>query len=356
MDSLSPHILVSLIGFAIGLAFGAVVQRSNFCAMGAVSDIVVFGDWRRMRAWLLAIAVAMLGAQGLAAVGAVELSESIYLGSRLTWVGSILGGLLFGIGMVMAGGCGSRNLVRLGQGDLRSLVVVLVLAVSAYMALHGLTALLRVGLEQSTAMDLNAFGLEQQGLIYLAARATGMEQSALRLVLVPILAAALLLFCFRDAAFRRSRKNIASGATLGLLVSAGWWTTGVAGADDFEPVPLASLTFVAPLGDALIYLMTFTGSSLSFGVAVVGGVILGAFGAAKAAGEYRTESFGDRADFLRNLAGAFLMGFGGVMALGCTIGQGITGLSTLALGSLLSFAAILAGGVVGVRLLERWGA
>jgi uncharacterized membrane protein YedE/YeeE len=286
---MSPQLLTSLFGFAIGLVFGAVGQRTNFCAMGAVADIVVFGDWRRMRAWLLAIAVALLGAQGLAAAGLVDLSESIYLSGSLNWAGSIIGGLIFGVGMVLAGGCGSRNLVRLGQGDLGSLLVVLVLAISAYMALHGLTALLRVNLEGLAAVDLAALGLSGQGLDQMLAGSMGIEAGSARLVVALVIALGLLVFCFANSGFRGSPRNITAGLAIGLLVAAGWAATGVAGADDFEPVRLASLTFVAPVGDSLIYLMTFTGSSLSFGVAVVVGVILGAFGAAKAAGQYRLE-------------------------------------------------------------------
>ena len=354
MDEISPRFLAVVAGFVIGLLFGAVVQRTNFCTMGAVADVAVSGDWRRMRAWLLAIAVAMLGTQALAAGEFVDLEESIYLGGRLRWAGAVLGGLLFGIGMVFAGGCGSRNLVRFGAGDLRAFMVVLILAVSTAMALHGLTALARVGLDNATAIELADHGIESQALPSLAAALLGGAEGPWQWVFGLVPALALIVFCFASPAFRRSGRDLLSGVLLGLLVVAGWWATGVLGADDFEPIPLASMTFVAPVGDGLLYLMTFTGSTLSFGVALVGGVILGAFAAAKGAGAFRLQGFGDRSDILRNLLGAFLMGFGGVSALGCTIGQGITGLSTLGLGSVIAFGSIVLGGRLGVHLLDRF--
>lgn len=354
MEHLPPHVVAALAALPIGAIFGAVVQRTNFCTMGAVSDVVLFGDWRRLRAWLLAIAVAMAGSQSLMAVGLVDLDQSIYLGDRLFWAGAAVGGVLFGVGMVFAGGCGSRNLVRMGTGDLRACLVVLVLAISATMTLHGITALPRVGLESVTALDLRSHGLESQALPQLLAGAWAGEKTRWGWLFGLGLALAIAVFCLASAAFRRSRRDIAAGLTVGLMVVAGWWATGVLAFDEFEPQPLASLTFVAPVGDSLIYLMTFTGDRVSFGIAAVAGVILGGFAMALLRGEFRWQGFADRADLLRSLAGAFLMGIGGVTALGCTIGQGVTGLSTLSLGSLIAFASLIAGGVLGVHLLDRF--
>ena len=355
LEELSPHVVAALAGLPIGAVFGAVVQRTNFCTMGAISDAMLFGDWRRLRAWLLAIAVAMAATQGLAAAGSIDLSESIYLSHRLLWAGAIVGGISFGIGMVLAAGCGSRNLVRLGSGDLRALFVVLVLGFSATMTLHGLTALLRVGLDDATAVDLAAHELDSQALPALIAAGLGIEPGAWGAPFGLGLALAIALFCLLGSRFRRSPRDLSAGLMIGLLVAAGWWATGILAFDEFEPQPLVSLTFVAPIGNSLIYLMTFTGSRVSFGVATVAGVILGAFAMALLRGEFRLQGFADTADILRNLLGAALMGFGGVTALGCTIGQGITGLSTLGLGSFIAFAALVAGGVLGVHLLDRFG-
>jgi len=170
---------------------------------------------------------------------------------------------------------------------------------------------------------------------------------------VLVLAGGLLWFCFGNAAFRASRRDIAAGLILGALVPAGLYATGVIGYDEFEPLPLTSYTFVAPVGNAIQYLMTFTGSTIDFGIATVGGVIAGAFLAAKASGRFRFESFMAAGDMLRHMIGGALMGMGGIMALGCTIGQGLTGMSTLALGSVIALASIVAGGVFGMKYLEE---
>jgi uncharacterized membrane protein YedE/YeeE len=352
LEELSPHIVASFAGAVIGVVLGAVVQRTNFCAMGAVSDLVVFRNWNRLRAWFLAMAVAILGTQLLSWAEMIDLDESIYLGSRVTWAAAILGGLMFGIGMVLAGGCGNRNLVRLGAGDLRALVVVLVMGLSAGMTLYGLVAYLRVELNDATAIELADHGFASQGLPDLVAATLGANAESVQIILALAVAIAFAIFCLSSAAFRQSPRNIVGGLLVGALVIAGWWATGVLAFDEFEPVSLGSLTFIAPVGDGVLYLMTFTGSTISFGIALVGGVIVGAFLAAKATGSFHLQGFADKSDLQRNLIGALLMGCGGVMALGCTIGQGVTGLSTLALGSFLALAAIIAGGMAGMHLLE----
>jgi uncharacterized membrane protein YedE/YeeE len=353
MIDLPVHIAVALAGFAAGAVFGAVAQRTNFCTMGAISDAVAAGSYNRFRAWVLAIAVAMLGSQALHLAGVVDLNQSIYLTPNLGWAGAILGGLLFGFGMTLAGGCGSKTLVRLGAGSLKSLVVFLVLGISAYATVRGLIAVARARLEQAVNVDLAKLAVPRQGLPDLLAKLTGLGTAPLRLGLALAVASAFLVYCFRDAGFRASRRDIAAGAVIGLLVPAGWLITGVLGKDDFDPTPLASFTYVAPSGDMLQYLMTFTGAKIGFGVAVGFGTIAGAFLAAMAAREFRFEAFADAPDMLRHLAGGAVMGVGGVLALGCTIGQGITGMATLALGSALAWLAILAGGYLGIKYLEQ---
>lgn len=353
MAELSVTTIVGLGGFVIGLLFGAVVQRTNFCTMGGISDLVLMGDGRRFRAWLLAIAVAITGTQALHFGGVIDINKSIYLAPNLGWLGAIIGGGMFGFGMTLAGGCASRTLARLGAGNLKSLVVVGVLGIVAYMTLRGLLALARMQLETATNVDLKARGLDNQNLGEMAGAALGLPAGPARAVAAAALALAFLVFCFKDAGFRRSAPNIAAGLIIGLTAVGGWVVTGVLGADEFNPVPLASITFVAPVGEGLQYLMTFTGSTINFGIAAVGGVIVGSFLMAVATGTFRLECFMDRSDFLRHLTGAALMGAGGVMALGCTIGQGITGMSTLAVGSVISWLSILGGGYLGVKYLEE---
>jgi uncharacterized protein len=348
MTELPVGTVVAVLAFLAGLAFGATAQRTNFCTMGAISDMVYLQDWRRFRAWLLAIAVALLGSQALYIAGAIDLAKSIYLTPNFGWLGAILGGLMFGFGMTFTGGCGNKTLVRIGAGNMKSLVVAIVLGIFAYMTLRGLIGLGRVNVIERANVNLQALG--SQGVPEILGR---MGVPGARWIVGLGLAAILLWFCFKDESFRRSPTNIAAGVIIGALIPAGWLITGVAGADDFDPTPLASFTFVAPIGDSLMYLMLFTGTSINFGIAAVGGVIAGAFAMALATGAFKFEGFTAIDDMQRHLIGAALMGTGGVLSLGCTIGQGITGLSTLAAGSFLAFASIVAGGIYGMKYLEE---
>ena len=344
--------LMALAGLVIGFGFGFVIERTNFCTMGAISDAATFGDFRRFRAWMLAMAVAIVGAQALQAGDLIDLGRSIYLTANFGWLGAIVGGLLFGFGMTVAGGCGTRNLVRFGAGDLRSLVVVLVLGIFAYMTLRGLTGLVRVGLEGATNVDLAAAGVDSQSVGALLGSVFGSSVETMNLIVAAVLVLGLSGWCFMDSAFRASARNIVGGLGVGLAIVAGWYATGVLGFDDFEPAPLTSLTYVAPTGNALVYLMTFTGATINFGIASVGGVVLGAFVSAVLRKNFHLATFADVQDMLRNITGGALMGFGGVLALGCTIGQGLTGISTLALGSVIAILAIVAGGIAGLKYIE----
>jgi hypothetical protein len=352
LEEIPVNTQVAVLAFVLGALFGATAHRTNFCTMGALSDIVFIGDWNRFRAWLLAIAVAVAGSQALELFGAVDLSGSIYRSVNLGWLGAIIGGLMFGFGMTLAGGCANKTLVRLGGGNLKSVVVAVVLGIFAYMTLRGLIGLARVELQEVSMIDVSGWGAAGQGLPELLA-AMGLPLGAARITIAAVVAVALAWFCFKDAGFRRSPSDIAAGLIIGLLVAAAWAVTGIVGADEFEPVPLTSMTFVAPMGEALQYLMTFTGSTINFGIAAVGGIVAGAFLSARARKQFHIESFTDADDMLRHLIGAALMGTGGVLALGCTIGQGITGMSTLSLGSLIAIASIVAGGVLGLKCQEE---
>lgn len=353
MTELATTTIVGIGGFVTGLVFGAVVQHTNFCTMGGISDLVLMGDGRRFRAWILAIAVAIIGTQALHFSGAIDINKSIYLSSNFGWLGAIIGGGMFGFGMTQTGGCASKTLVRLGAGNLKSLVVVLVLGMTAYTTLRGLLALARVQLENATNIELKAHGLGNQNIGEIAGALLGLSAGSARAAAAVLVAATFLIFCFKDAGFRRSLTNVIAGLVIGFTVIAGWVVTGIIAVDEFNPIQLASITFVSPVGESLQYLMTFTGSTINFGIAVVGGVIAGSFLMAMATGTFRLESFADRGDLVRHLAGAALMGAGGIMALGCTIGQGITGMSTLSLGSAIAWLSILAGAYFGLKYLEE---
>jgi uncharacterized membrane protein YedE/YeeE len=349
---MSTTLIIALSGFAIGLVFGAVVQRTNFCAMAAISDAVTMGDSPRLRAWMLAIAVAIVGTQGLMLGGVVDVGKSIYLAPRVAWVAMLGGGLLFGFGMVLAGGCASRTVVRVGSGSLKSLIVFLVMGLVGYMTARGVLYYLRDTVE-TAGTDFSHFGASTQAVPAIAAELLGLPARSVTAVIGAAAALSLLAWCFASPSFRRSGRDIVAGLVLGALVVAGWIATGWLAVDEFASQPRAveSLSLIGPVGDTLQYLMTFTGSSIKFGVAVVFGILVGAFLAAIASRTFRLEMFADRADMLRHLAGAALMGFGGVTAAGCTVGQGITGVATLGIGSILALAGIIVGAVLSVKFL-----
>ncbi|RCV91623.1 YeeE/YedE family protein [Billgrantia montanilacus] len=327
----------------IGLVFGATGQATGFCLLRGLANCWALGDTRKLRGFVLAMAVALLGSQTLAVAGLVSLEDSLYANPAPSWLAIPLGGALFGYGMALANGCGARALVLLGSGNLRSFVVLTCLGLAAYMALSGVLAPLRIWLEGMTTLALPTHDLP--GAIGAPAWFTAL-----------VLGGALLAWAFSNAAFRASPRDWLGGLIIGLLVPAGWYATGVLGHDDFEPVRLASLTFIAPIGESLQYLMLSTGTRLGFGVSVVGGVIVGALAMALLRRDFTLRAFDGPGQMLRSMAGGTLMGIGGVMALGCSIGQGLSGLSTLALTAFAALAGIGAGarlGIVGPLALSK---
>jgi uncharacterized membrane protein YedE/YeeE len=351
-------------GFAVACVFGAVAARTNFCTMGALSDIVNLGHWGRMRMWLLAIAVAALGTTGLAAGGLVDIGKALALRPSVPWLSLLVGGLLFGLGMTLAGGCANRNLVRLGFGSIRSLVVLVFMGLASYMALKGLFAQWRSTWLDPVRVDLAALGWPDQGLGSALARVSGLPASQALLVATAVVVLALLVFVFKDARFRRNGVQVAGGVALGALVVAAWYVSGHIGfgehPETMENVffatnsrTLESLSFVAPVAYTLELLMLWTDKSLhpSFGIALVLGVVAGSAAYALLAGKFRWEGFASLADLRNQLVGAVLMGAGGVTAAGCTVGQGLTGVSTLAIGSFIALAGIVAGSVAMLKWL-----
>ncbi|QQO13028.1 YeeE/YedE family protein [Bradyrhizobium diazoefficiens] len=335
--------LVILAGLVIGLIYGAVGLLSGFCLMSSMRGFLAEGDGRLVRTYALAIAVAIGVSQFLAGYGMVDLGKSIYLQPTFSVPVLFLGGLLFGYGMVLSNGCGSRALVLLGRGNLRSFVVVIVLGIAAQMTLKGLIAPARIALVQASQTTVNGNSLPSLLATLGVAEAVSRALAAAAVVL------ALVLFAFAHPAFRRAPGQIAAGVIVGLLVAGGWYVTGYLGADDFNPVPVTSLTFVAPIADSLQYAMLSTGLTLNFGIATVAGVFTGSLAAALATGRFKLEGYSSPRHMLRSGSGAALMGIGGVMAFGCSIGQGLTGLSTLALGSFVAVAGILLGTAAGLR-------
>jgi uncharacterized membrane protein YedE/YeeE len=341
VESISNIVLIG--GFLVGLGFGVVCLLSGFCLTSGLRNWLVKGDGILIRTFAVAVAVAIIGAQALAALGYVDIGKSIYLQPSFSAPLILFGGLLFGYGMVAANACASRALVLLGRGNLRSLVVIATVAVTAQMTLKGLIAPARLAFLHWSQTTLAAVSLPQLVSAY------GLSDSIARLLTVAIVGGGLLLFAFAHTPFRRSGGQIAAGIAMGLLIPAGWFATGYLGADPFQPAPTASLTFIAPLADTLQYAMFSTGSTLSFGVTVVSGVLLGSFVTALVTRSFQWEGYNSPSHMLRSVGGAALMGCGGALAYGCTIGQGLTGLSTLAVPSILAAVGIVSGAAAALR-------
>jgi uncharacterized membrane protein YedE/YeeE len=361
IDIASIHSTVVWATFALGLVLGAVMLRTNFCTMGAVADIVNMGEWTRMRMWACAIGVAILGTQLLAATGFIDPGMSIYTTSNFTWLSYLVGGSLFGFGMVLASGCGSKTLVRLGAGSLKSLVVFLALGLGAYMTLKGITGVLRASALDSVSMQI-APGQDLPRLL----AGEGRSLETVRIVLAVLVGGGLVLWAFMSREFRRF-DNILGGIVPGLVIVAVWYVSGNLGhvaehPDTLEEAFIAtnsgrseSFSFVAPIGYSLELLLFWSDTSrlVTLGIAGVCGMIIGSFLWALISRQFRWEGLHGTEDTANHLAGGLLMGVGGVTALGCTIGQGLSGVSTLAIGSFLALAAIIAGAVVGLRY-QMW--
>jgi uncharacterized protein len=354
--------LVAWGGFILAFVFGFVANRTNFCTMGAVSDVVNMGSWARMRMWLMAIAIAILGTHALQLAGLIDLGKSFYTRPNVTWLSYVLGGFLFGVGMTLGSGCGSKTLVRVGGGSLKAFVTFIFLGIAAYMTLKGLFAIGRANWIDPVATDLAAHGVPRQDLPTLVATLTGANLRMVEIVVAAIVAFALLAFVLKDRDFRTNADNLLGGAVVGLVIVGGWYVTGHLGFGENPETlentyfgtnsrTIESLSFTAPVGYALELLMLWSDKSLTvtFGVAATVGLILGSFAYALLSRTFRWEGFAGAEDTANHVVGGLLMGFGGVTALGCTVGQGLTGFSTLAIGSILAFLAIVAGSAVTMR-------
>ncbi len=367
--------------FATTIVLGAVIAKTNFCTMGAISDVVNMGDWGRMRAWLLAITLAVMGIAILEPISLAEPGSAFppYRAGQLAWIENILGGFAFGIGMSLAGGCANKCLTRIGGGNMKSVVVFLIIAPIAYFMVRPfpgsdqtLYSLIFYPWTQPLSINLGA----SQDLGTLIAGTDGAQTA--RIVLAAILAMALLWFVLKSSEFRTSSANLSSGLIVGAGVMLVWVLTSnvtisvdgdiqtpqqyaidwdfYADTDAGKPADTASLapqslTFINPMGQTLgVAISGFDLSYITYSVMALLGIVAGALAWSVASRNFRIEWFTDRSDFTRHVVGAVLMGFGGVLGMGCTIGQGITGVSTLALGSFLTISAIIFGCTLSLKV------
>jgi len=365
MLELNVHVQMLGTVFVIAAVMGAVANKTNFCTMGAVSDWVNIGDTGRMRAWGFAMAVALVGVIALEALGKIDLSETFppYRSASFPWPRYLIGGLLFGIGMVFASGCGNKTLVRVGSGNLKSLFVLVIAMIASYLMLwSSLYEKSFLPWIQPFTINLASHGMPTQEVGSVITALAGMQPSkSLNIAIASLVAAGLLIFVFMSKDFRGSADNMLSGAVIGAAIVAGWYLTGGTFgqawkeyADMATDVPsrvqAQSFTFVSPMGDSLRYLLDPGKLTLiNFGVMALAGVIAGSFIYALVTRSFRIEWFSSVGDFVYHAIGGVLMGIGGVLSMGCTVGQAITGISTLAIGSIVTFIAIVIGAIAAMK-------
>jgi uncharacterized membrane protein YedE/YeeE len=353
---------VLLAAFFLSFLFGAIAQRTHFCTMGALSDAVNMGDYTRLRQWAMAIGVAMIGFWVLAAAGLIDPAKTLYSGKRWIWLSAAVGGAMFGFGMVLASGCGSKTLVRVGGGNLKSLVVFVVLGLSAFATLKGITAVARVATVDRVAIEFAQPATLAAGL----AGVSGWTPAAAGLVLAVLLGGGLIAWALAGREFR-TFDNLLAGLGIGAVIAAMWWASGHLGYLAEHPQTLEeaflatnsgrseALSFVAPVAYTLDWLLFFSDKSkvLTTGIVSVAGVVAGSAVVALVTRTFRWEGFGGTEDVANHLLGATLMGVGGVTAMGCTIGQGLSGLSTLSATSIVAVAGIVAGALAAFKY-QMW--
>ena len=344
--------------FILSVLFGAIAQRTHFCTMGAVSDIVNMGDWTRMRQWGMAVGVAMIGFYTLASSGLIDPAKTLYASSRFIWLSALTGGLLFGFGMVLASGCGSKTLVRIGGGNLKSVVVFVVMGVAAFAMLKGMTAVLRVATVDRVAIDFAS----NASLPNWTGSALGLSSVSAGLILALVLGLGLIVWALLGRDFVRL-DNLLAGMGLGAIIAVMWWVSGRLGYVAEHPETLQeaflatnsgraeALSFVSPVAYTIDWVMFFSDKAkvLTIGIVSVFGVVVGSAIYSVVTRSYRWEGFRDAEDTANHLIGATLMGVGGVAAMGCTVGQGLSGLSTLSATSIVAVAAIVTGAVAALK-------
>lgn len=341
----SPWMLPAA-GLLAGTIMGFVARRQHFCTMSALERHWYAGDSNGLRTWVLAAAVALALTQAFAFAGVVNIGSSFYLSTDFGWTGAIIGGIAFGFGMALVGTCGFGALVRTGGGSLRSVVVLIMLGLSALAAQRGIVAQGRVHIVDNLALDLSFAGDKSIGALVSAL--AGID---LRLPVAVIVALFLFWWVFRDRAYRKQYARILTGTSIGSVIVFGWLVTSFAHQHSFDPVQIEAGSFVVPVGDTIMQFATYTGVLPDYGVGLVLGVVLGAAISAFQKKDVRWEACDDARELSRHLMGGFLMGVGGVFALGCTIGQGVTAVSVLAISAPIVMASIAIGARMGLGYL-----
>lgn len=340
LDLIGEANTAALFGLLGGLALGVAARVGRFCTLGAIEDYLYASDDRRLRMWGVAIGVAIIFTHIAMDAGVFDAAGSAYLDRVWNPIATIIGGLLFGYGMAMSGNCGYGALARLGGGDIRSLLIVIVMGLSAYFVMSGPLAQTRVWL-----FPVETESAVPQGFSELLVSVYGFSHTVTGLLFGGL----ILLIALANARMVRSPAFIFWGAVVGLAIFSGWlgtyWISEVGFADE----PIETHSFAAPIGDTIFYSMTASGNALSFSVGSVFGVVIGAFLSSLSKGHFRWEACEDPRELGRQIFGAALMGIGAILAIGCSIGQGISAFSVLAYSAPMTFIAIFLGAKIGLR-------
>lgn len=342
LDFVTEAQAAALVGLVGGIALGLAARIGRFCTLGAIEDVLYSSDDRRLRMWGVAVGVAVIGTHLAMTTGALGAAETVYLTRLWNPLATIVGGLIFGYGMAMAGNCGYGALARLGGGDMRSLVIVIVMGLSAYFVMSGPLAELRVTIfpVEETFSNLQGFSHLAQSTIGLPLAATGL-----------IIGLTLIGVSLSSRAMLSSPAHIFWGAVVGLAVLSGWVGTFWIAQNGFAAEPIETHTFAAPIGDTIYYGMTASGNTVSFSVGSVLGVLFGASLGSFSKGHFRWEACEDPRELRRQIGGAVLMGVGAILAVGCSVGQGISAFSLLAYSAPVAAISIFLGAAIGLRQL-----
>lgn len=361
METVNPASIARVVvfgGLVIGLLLGIVGQSTRFCVRGAIADWVQLDKRERFAGWMLAVGVGAIGLQALAATGLVDATRTLAWSPRLAWASCLAGGLIFGYGMILADGCPQRSLVKAGAGSLRSALVVVVAALAAVMTLRGVLAPVRANTLDTLTVQLQG----PQDLGHVLASATSLPAVTLGWVLAALVFAVTAGYAW--AKHRGAlRETWIGGAGVGLILIAAVYLTGRYGFVAEHPETLEAawlgtqsnrpegLNFTAPLANALDLLTLWTDKATvpTFGVMLVLGVLIGSYISAKLRREFKLQAFESPREFAEHVIGAVMMGFGGVTALGCSIGNGVTGLAWLSSGSILAVVGISGGAWLALR-------
>ena len=348
--------------FAVCVVFGALAQRTHFCTMGAISDIYNMGSWTRMRMWGMAAGVAMIGFYIMAWLGLINPNQTIYSSGRIIWLSALVGGGMLGFGMVLASGCPSKTLVRIGEGNLKSLVVFFFMGFAAFATMRGMAAMLRANTVDHVAFNIPTGSAVPAWLSDML----GGDPGFTGLIMALVVGGGLVIWALWSTKFRSAGKNLLAGLGIGMVIEAMWRIIGHMGyvaenPETLEPMYLGTaggrmqaLSFTSPIARTLDWFMSFDANTiLTLGVVTVFGAVLGSFIHSLYNRSFQWEGFSSTQDTALHVVGGLFMGVGGVTAGGCTVGQGLSGLSTLSVTSMIALTGIMLGGVIGLRL-QLW--